>query len=107
MLDALSYLDGVCIPRSTELEVVDDLLSDNAEEEPIVKVPEIRGMPAEALLAFAEYAQSANIIRRHPRTVFDKAPEEIWLFYELTPSGRYLLKILEALTDVTSLPLSQ
>jgi hypothetical protein len=28
-------------------------------------------------------------------------PEEIMVFYELTPSGSYVVKVLEILTDIT------
>ena len=107
MLDALRYLDGVCIPHDGKFQLFDNALGNSAERGLKVRVPEIRGIAATALLAFAEHAQSFNVVRRHPRTVLVKTPEEIKLLYELTPSGRYLLKILEVLTDAASLPLSQ
>jgi hypothetical protein len=107
MLDALRYLDGVSIPHDAEFELPDEVLGDYVEEKPNVRVPEIRGIPANELLAFAEYAHSFEILKRRPRAELDKAPQDIRLvFYELTPSGRYVVKILEALTDASSLPLS-
>jgi hypothetical protein len=107
MLDALRYLDGVSIPHDAEFELPDEVLGDDTEEKPNVRVPEIRGIPANELLAFAEYAHSFDIVKRRPLAELDSAPQDIRLvFCELTPSGRYVLKILEALTDASSLPLS-
>ena len=106
MLDALRYLDDVPVPYEFESKLVDEALSDDVEERPKVRVPEIRGIPPIALLAFIEHAHSFEVLKRHPRMPLDKAPQKISLLYELTPSGRYMLKILEALTDASSLPLS-
>jgi hypothetical protein len=107
MLDALHYLDGVSIPCDVEFELFNRAIGNNAEGQPNVSVPRIRGIPANLLLAFAEHAHSSNVVRKRPPAVLGKEPEELKLLYELTPSGRYVLKILEALTDATSLPLSQ
>ena len=106
MLDALRYMDDVPVPYESESELVDDALGDDAEERPKVRVPEIRGIPPIALLAFIEHAHSFEVLKRHPRMPLDKAPLKISSLYELTPSGRYVVKILEALTDASSLPLS-
>ena len=106
MLDALRYVDDVPVPYESESELVDDALGDDVEEQPRVRVPEIRGIPPIALLAFVEHAHAFEVLKRHPRIRLDKAPQKISLLYELTPSGRYILKILEALTDASSLPLS-
>ena len=65
-------------------------LGDDVEEEPKVRVPEIRGIPPIALLAFIEHAHSFEVLKRHPRMPLDKAPQKISLLYELTPSGRYV-----------------
>ena len=106
MLDALRYVDDVPVPYESESELVDDALGNDVEEEPKVRVPEIRGIPPIALLAFIEHAHSFEILKRRPRMPLDKAPQKISSLYELTPSGRYVVKILEALTDASSLPLS-
>ena len=106
MLDALRYVDDVPVPYESESELVDDALGDDVEEEPKVRVPEIRGIPPIALLAFIEHAHSFGVLKRRARMPLDRAPQKISLLYELTPSGRYLVKILEALTDASSLPLS-
>src|ERR1700745_1364679 len=106
MLDALRYVDDVPVPCGSESELVDDALGDDVKEQPQVRVPEIRGIPPIALLAFVAHAHSFEVLKRHPRIGLDKAPQKISLLYELTPSGRYVLKILEALTDSSSLPLS-
>jgi len=107
MLDALRYVDDVPVPYESESELVDDALGDDVEEQPRVRVPEIRGVPPIALLAFIEHAHSFGVLKRRPQVPLDKAPQKISLLYELTPSGRYVLKILEALTDATSLPFSK
>ena len=87
MLDALRYLDGVSIPYDAEFELPDEVLGDDAEEKPNVRVPEIRGIPANELLAFAEYAHSFDIVKRRPLAELDSAPQDIRLvFCELTPS---------------------
>ena len=106
MLDALRYVDDVPVPYESESELVDDALGHDMEAEPRVRVPEIRGIPPIALLAFIEHAHSFEVLKRRPRMPLDKAPQKISLLYELTPSGRYVVKILEALTDASSLPLS-
>ena len=106
MLDSLRYVDDVPVPHESESELVDDALGDDVEEQPKVRVPEIRGIPPIALLVFIEHAHSFEVLKRHPRMPLDKAPQKICFLYELTPSGRYILKILEALTDASSLPLS-
>ena len=106
MLDALRYMDDVPVPYESESELVDDALGDDVKEQPQVRVPEIRGIPPIALLAFVEHAHAFEVLKRHPRIRLDKAPQKISLLYELTPSGRYILKILEALNDASSLPLS-
>lgn len=106
MLDALRYVDDVPVPYESESELLDDALGNDVEEEPKVLVPEISGIPPIALLAFIEHAHSFEILKRRPRLLLDKAPQKISSLYELTPSGRYVVKILEALTDASSLPLS-
>jgi hypothetical protein len=106
MLDGLRYVDDVPVPYEFESELVDDALGDDVEEEPKVRVPEIRGIHPIALLAFIEHAHSFEVLKRRPRMPLGKASMKISLLYELTPSDRYVLKILEALTDASSLPLS-
>jgi hypothetical protein len=106
MLDGLRYVDDVPVPYEFESELVDDALGDDVEEEPKVRVPEIRGIHPIALLAFIEHAHSFEVLKRRPRMPLGKASMKISLLYELTPSDRYVLKILEALTDASSPPLS-
>lgn len=64
-----------------------------------------RGIPANALFAFMQHAESFNAISRRSRMVKGMAnsPERLRLFYGLTPSGGYIVKILEVLTDVSRL----
>jgi hypothetical protein len=103
MLDALRYLDGASITAEVEYELFDEPLGDNAEKNITIRVPDIRGIRANALLAFTGHAQNFNIVRRRPRTILLPGSEpELRVFYELTPSGGYVVKILEVLTDVSS-----
>ena len=105
MLDALRYLDGKHIEHEVEYELFDEALGDNPEERLQIRVPEIGGIAANALLAFAWHAKAFNLIRRRPRTMStpDGSPAEIIVLYELTPAGSYAVKLLEVLTDVTAL----
>lgn len=103
MLDALRYMDGNWIHAESEGELFDWALGDNPSEKVTIRIPPIGGIPANALLAFMWHAKSFNVIRRRARTM--EAPEdpEIIVFYELTPSGSYILKLLETMTDVSVL----
>lgn len=90
--------------EESEAELFDWALGDNPSEKVTIRIPPIGGVPANALLSFMEHAKSFNIIRRRPRGMpASGEPEEIIVFYELTPSGSYTLKLLEAMTDITVL----
>ena len=104
MLDALRYLDGKGIPEEAEYEIFDEAMGDNPADAIKIRVPQIGGIPANALLAFVVHAQAFNLIRRRPKTMaaHHGGPEEIIVFYELTPSGSYVVKVLEILTDLTN-----
>ena len=103
MLDALRYLDGKWVQEETEYEVFDEAMGDDPADAIKIRVPQIGGIPANALLAFVVHAQAFNLIRRRPKTMAARhgGPEEIIVFYELTPSGSYVVKVLEILTDIT------
>lgn len=104
MLDCLRYLDGSSIEPDSEFELFDWGLGDNPTEHVEIKVPTNRGMPANALFAFMQHAQSFNVVARRSRMIKGMAnsPERLRLFYGLTPSGGYIVKILEVITDVSS-----
>lgn len=99
MLDSLRYLDGNWIWEELEYELFDEALGDNPEERLQIRVPAIRGIAAHALFAFSQHAAAFHFVRRRPRSVqgFAGQPQEIIVFYELTPAGRYMVKLLEAL----------
>jgi hypothetical protein len=104
MLDVLRYVDGNWIQGEVEYELFDDALWPNSEGKIQIRVPKIGGITANALLAFAWHAKTFNLIRRRPRALraSESDPPEIIVFYELSPSGRYVVKLLEVLTDATS-----
>lgn len=104
MLDSLRYLDGKSMHGESEAELFDWALGDNPSERVTIRIPPIGGIPANALLSFMGHPKSFNIIRRRPRGMqVSGEPQEIIVFYELTPSGSYILKLLEAMTDITVL----
>jgi hypothetical protein len=103
ILDALRYSDGKWVQEEAQYELSDEPMGDNPADGIKIRVPQIRGIPANALLAFVVHAQSFDLIRRSPKTMaaHNGRPEEIIVFYELTPSGSCVVKALEILTDIT------
>ena len=104
MLDALRYLDGKWVQEEAEYELFDQATGDNPTETIQIRVPQIPGIPANALLAFVIHAQAFNMIGRRAISMAEQlgSPEEIGVFYELTPSGSYVVKVLEILTDISA-----
>jgi hypothetical protein len=103
MLDALRYLDGKWVQEEARYEVFDEALGEKPAEAIQIRVPQIRGIPANALLAFVVHAQAFDLIRRRSKTgVPHGGPEEIIALYESTPVGSYVVKVLEILTDITA-----
>jgi hypothetical protein len=103
MLAALRYLDGKRVQEEAKYQVFDEAMGDKPADAIQIRVPQIRGIPANALLAFVVHAQAFDLIRRRPGTVAAQlgGPKEIIGFYELTPSGSYVVKVLEILIDIT------
>jgi hypothetical protein len=99
MLDALRYLDGAWTWEELEYELFDDALGDNQQQQVKIRVPRIRGVAANTLFAFTRHAATFHIIRRRPRTMRDERgqPDEVIVFYELTPAGKSMIKVLEAI----------
>lgn len=104
MLDVLRYLDGKWIWEDLEYELFNEALGDNPEEKVRIRVPELGGITANALLAFTWYAKAApaHLVRRRGRKMWSLRgePEEIAAFYELTPAGEEMIKILESIQAV-------
>ena len=114
MLDVLRYVEGKFIHADIEYELLDDPLGDNAEEKRTIRVPNIRGITANPLLKFVGHAVDFNLIRRRTSTlkpepippgrrIIYEEPPEMMVRYELTPSGSYMVQVLEVLTDVSEL----
>jgi hypothetical protein len=103
VLDALRYLDGKRVQDEAKYELFDEAMGDNPNETIQIRVPQIPGIPANALVAFVIHAQAFSLIRRRPKRMAAQlgSPEEIIAFYELTASGSYVVKVLEILTDIT------
>jgi len=88
MLDALRYLDGKWVQEEARYEVFDEALGEKPAEAIQIRVPQIRGIPAKALIAFVVHAQAFDLIRRRSKTAVPHGgPEEIIALYELTPVG--------------------
>jgi hypothetical protein len=110
MLDVLRYVEGKFIHADIEYELLDDPLGDNADEKVTIRVPRLRGIPANPLLKFVGHAVGFGLIRRRTsvlkptpsqRRIIYEEPPEMMVRYELTPSGSYMLKVLEVLTDAS------
>ena len=99
--DTLKYLDGQWTREELEYELFDDALGDNRENKVKVQVPKIKGIPANALLSLTWLAKSKSfhLIRRRtkkePNLIL--TPNELIVFYELTPAGKEFLILLEAI----------
>lgn len=106
MLDALRYLDGRWTHEECEYELFDEALGDNPEERLHIRVPSIGGISANALLRFTWHAKAFSLVRRRlksPGALARGEASELVVIYELTPSGSYVVKALEVLTDVAEL----
>ena len=60
ILDALRYLDGKWVQEEAEYEIFDEAMGDHPTETIQIRVPQIRGVPANVLLAFVIHAQAFN-----------------------------------------------
>jgi hypothetical protein len=101
MLDVLRYLDGNWIWEDLEYELFDNALRDGPDGRKI-RVPAIRGITANALLAFTWHACDFHMIRRRTRTVPSEGQPEIIVFYQLMPAGKHMIRVLEAVAAVES-----
>lgn len=99
MLDTLQYLDGQWIWEDVEYELFNEPLGDNSERKVRIRVPNVRGITANALLAFTWHAKASHLVRRRPRKIRDPRaePDEIVVFYALTPAGKQMIKLLQAI----------
>jgi hypothetical protein len=99
MLDTLRYLDGKWIWEDVEYELFDEPLGANRERKVRIRVPEVQGITANALLAFTWHAKASHLVRRRPRKIRDPRaePDEIVVFYALTPAGKQMIELLRAI----------
>src|ERR1700738_4046110 len=58
ILDALRYSDGKWVQEEAQYELSDEPMGDNPADGIRIRVPQIRWIPANALLAFVVHAQS-------------------------------------------------
>lgn len=100
--DTLQYLDGKWISEELEYELFNEALGDNLDEKVSIRVPNIRGIPANSLLALTWHAKTFHLIRRrvHKTMDTDGQPDELIVFYELTPAGKEVLRLLEAIVQM-------
>lgn len=99
--DTLRYLDGQWIEEDLECELFNNALGDNPDEIISVQVPNIGGITANALFAITGHAKAFNLVRRRPREFGDTGgqSEELTVFYELTPAGKEVLKLLKVIAQ--------
>lgn len=104
ILDTLRYLDGNSISQDLEYELFDDALGDDESQKQQVRVPAMHGVSANALLALTQHAVAFDLIRRRTRNMRNAGlePEEIMVFYEVTPSGKYAMQLLEAIDGIAN-----
>jgi hypothetical protein len=104
MADALRYLDGQWIWEDIEYELFNTALGDNPKGKVSIRVPEIPGIAAYALLNFTWHAKANHVVRRRSRKMEsgNYEPDEVVVFYELTPTGKRFLKIIEAIETAMS-----
>lgn len=102
MLDVLRYLDRKWIWEDLEYELFNGALGDNEEKKIAIRIPKIRGMTADVLFAFTRHAKGMHMIRRRSRKMrhLNNGSDELVAFYELTPAGHKIIKILEAIEGV-------
>lgn len=107
MLDTLRYLDSLqdtSVSAECEYELFNEPLGDNRTGEVSIRVPKIGGTTTAALFVFLDHAQKFDLVRRRPKLLERTSPEpEMRVLYQLTPSGSYIIKVLEALSDVSSI----
>jgi hypothetical protein len=112
MADVLRYLEGKFIQADAEWEVMNDAIGDNWEGQAKIRIPNFRGVTTIPLRDFLRHSIAFNLIRRRTSTaqpfpnppgrrIIYEEPPELIVRYELTPSGSYMLKVLEVLTDVS------
>lgn len=104
MLDVLQYLDGKSIPEEIEYELFNWALGDNPKNRFHVRIPDVPGIGANALFNFAWHCKTFNLIRRRVKKMRDFQQDEMELivFYELTPVGKLMIRLLESLEEVLS-----
>lgn len=97
--DTLRYLEGKWMWEDLEYELFNEALGDNRDEKVSIRVPSVGGITANALLALTWHAKAFHLLRRKVREIRNNRgqPEELVTFYELTPAGREVLKLLEVI----------
>lgn len=99
ILDTLRYLEGNWMPEDIEYELFNDALGDNLNKKVRIRVPNIKGMTATSLMNLTWHLFKFHLAKRRVRKAIDRTDESIELivFYELTPAGKEVLKLLEAI----------
>lgn len=100
--DTLRYLDGQWIEEDLEYELFNEALGDNPDEKVSIRVPNIGGITANALFGLTWHAKAFHLLRRRVREMRDTMaePDELIVFYELTPAGKEVLRLLEVITQI-------
>jgi len=99
--DTLRYLDGNWCWENIEYELFNEALGDNLDDKASIQVPNIGGITANALLALTWHAKAFYLLRRRVHKIRNtNQPEELVVFYELTPAGKEVLKLLEVIAQI-------
>jgi len=100
--DTLRYLQGQWVWEDLEYELFNEALGDNPDKKISIRVPNIKGMTANALLALTWHAKAFHLLRRRVHEIRDDSGqlEELIAFYELTPAGKEVLKLLEGIVQI-------
>ena len=99
--DTLRYLDGNWIWEDIEYELFHEALGDNPEVKISIRVPDIKHIPGNALLHLTWHAEKFDLVRKRVPKMkkFPGEPDELVVFYKLTPKGKEVLKLLEAIVQ--------
>jgi hypothetical protein len=103
MLDVFRYLEnGRTVPADIEHELFDHALGDNDQSRVYIRATEVGGIriTANSLFMLTEHLKKYHFVRRRPhktRGPYTDPDEQFVVAYDLTPSGKNVLRVLEGI----------